>query len=563
MGVIWGMQLGFPAQPGLEKHLDAIDLKSYETLRSVLPGDLSARTVQEAKKAVQKPLPWVLKFLLRLEVAAVAAGAVLPCEVDDSLVPSGVRNAVLSRADRRRVAHVLNQPWLRTVSGRDARLRDLELPESVFDWLTESFGDGTAPVSLKVMALVSRLEAFSTMTLGEEVESLVTAVAKHINRRNLEHPGVARSVLVTMHRLWYPRSGQPTFVELAAEYYVSKQRIQSLTSPYEAALAGEGGTEALSFYAPALDMALAEIAALVPAPLSEVEDQLAKTFEGGGCVSAVLALATLMKRDIPFEAVRTQLHLQGEPVDVTVLESTNSSGLRTITKLLRNELTWCGAVSVSRVVALLFQRGSLPPSYRDLTATLEAIPSFKWLQKEEGWFTVGDTSSSRLACRLHRMLLCATTPISVETVLVQALRDSRLLDNVNHQGAAIPPPGVLLALFRTWPWVSVTRQKQLSLRASASNPAVESDSDSALVSIVEKYNGVCTFMEIVECLTASGIPLSTAYSTINPSPILLNIERGIYQLVGRPLSPKALERAQCREVAQIDVDASLADLTER
>ena len=84
-----------------------------------------------------------------------------------------------------------------------------------------------------------------------------------------------------------------------------------------------------------------------------------------------------------------------------------------------------GCTSIARTAGLLALEEGLAPGAEALEAALSAASGFRWLDQDNGWFTLRDTNKCAAAHRVRKMMCVVQEAIGADQIAAAFVTDDR------------------------------------------------------------------------------------------------------------------------------------------
>lgn len=187
--------------------------------------------------------------------------------------------------------------------------------------------------------------------------------------------------------------------------------------------------------------------------------------------------------------------------------------------------------------------------YDAFIAVVATQAGFQWLDEAQTWFWFGpDATANRVMDRAIVALTNAKQPLDIEVVYGGIVRQGRTpWSNIAAQAASWPPINIVAKLLASHPSFKCTQFNDFSLTAPVAFEGDQEDraSAAAIVDFMAENDGIASRWEINDHLLSSGryqqVTLSLALAT---SPMIVQLERGVFAIRGWPLNVARLEEAQ-------------------
>lgn len=193
-----------------------------------------------------------------------------------------------------------------------------------------------------------------------------------------------------------------------------------------------------------------------------------------------------------------------------------------------------------------------------LRAVLRTLPGFGWLDEHESWFWFGpEGSSNRVVARAVEILAVADAFVDVEEIYAGIVRyDRERQPQASEFAGVIAPLGVVTRLFRASPEFVTQQSDDFALAVPVRVEDVLSDSTLELYRYMHARGGIASRNELVAHFVRTGLmnPITLSVG-LAISPTIRQIDRGLYALRGRALSPDRFGEATRRVGVPLDANA--------
>lgn len=537
--VLLSQPAGVRLAEGWRARLKPADLALIEKL-PLTDRHLEAWSLKELRSALHVPLEHVLALLAALE-AAYWIPPPSPKHVHGALKN---RHAEPVRVDdelRTLAEQVLRLPWLDAVTPGDTRFatssgRPLRL------WITSCLRAVFAPPSLQ--PLLQHLLAADALTAEEEAYDISLNAARQCAPSRGGEETVRRWTAIFVRRHIAPTGASRDLKEVGDEFSISKERVRQICDAFlDFFRAGETCT-------PALARALEAAARVVPLEVNDLNDQLRRFIGPGAGFESLLAwseIATGKAAKVRCDRVSTKL--RGQLVEVTTIVARGAAPW--VEPMLRHAVRDCatfGCTNVLRIAGALALAEGVAPGQEAIEAALGAVAGFRWLDREIGWFALGDGDACAAANRLRKIFAVARRPVGTDEISAALASDDRIMyKKTNVLGMATPPVHVLRELFVRWTWVKAVQQSRLLPSDDLDISNVLSEIEVACVDVIEKAGGVACRFELKDvAVKQMGYTNALLVAVLGSSPIFSRLEHGLYALIGRSVRGVALDAARAR-----------------
>ncbi|MHB1037671.1 MAG: DNA-directed RNA polymerase subunit alpha C-terminal domain-containing protein [Pirellulales bacterium] len=307
---------------------------------------------------------------------------------------------------------------------------------------------------------------------------------------------------------------------LGSQHGITRERVRQICS--RAATRKRTGR----VFAPVVDRALAFLARQLPASVENLEQALSA--EGltacGLKLESLESAAGLLGRKPRFSVVsvgRRRLAVRRE------LRAVPKAVIRTATRATLRQ----GAATLAEIESLVAGETGTKADAATVLATLELRDDLRWLDREKGWFRLGSLEKHGLARTIEKVLAVAGRIGVAE--LRTALRRHR-------RNGSPPPRDVLLEFCRQLPGCRVEDGVIL-----ADPPRdwqdVLTGIEATMVGLLKQHGPVLLRDAFESLCLASGMNQSSFRVYVLGSPIIAQLGRGLYGLLGTKVAPEILD----------------------
>jgi len=537
---LWSRQVGVRLAENWQTALLPSDRKRVETLAAALDGrPLAELTLREVKEALKLPLEHTLAVLARLE----AVYWVPPAQAQRRYAPAVIEQyspCCVSDEMRALAEEVLQLRWLKSVKPQDVRFA-YPGEEALPDWIRDQMAQPAVPGI--VPDLLQRLAAADKLTAADEARAIVEAVGVLcVPRTNPE--AAPRWVAILLSRHISPQGDGRTLIEVGDANGVTRERIRQICEEFEDVFVE------LDIATPALDKVLLATSRITPCSVDEVNEQLARFIGEGAGIESLLRWATVIGRDdVKVVCRRARTRVRGQLVDIKMVERAETAPWMTaMVRLVSRDCSMFGCTNILRVAGLLALRENATPGQEAIETALEGAAGFRWLDRETGWFSLGDSSGCSAASRVRKMMAVAHDHLGTDEIAAALASDDMwMYRETQSLGLATPPVHVLRELFRGWPWLRVVQKGRFAPADTFDATGVLSDGEQLSVKVITDHDGVACRFELKEALMGQLKVSDVLVSAmLGSSPIFERLEHGLYRLIGQRVGDGAVNAARGR-----------------
>jgi hypothetical protein len=208
----------------------------------------------------------------------------------------------------------------------------------------------------------------------------------------------------------------------------------------------------------------------------------------------------------------------------------------------------CGAAQLHLVAATVHEQHGLSIRAADVAEVMQARQGFEWLDQEKGWFWFGaDENRNRILKYVRKILAVAVRRVDVDEIFEGICRYSRSIPRQVSVDVQISP-GVLQAMLSRTSWIRTVQSNDFCLADPVVIEDVLSSSELIIYNLLKRRNGVASRNFLRRRTVDKGrIEFVTFGVTLDGSPMIKQVDRGVFMLRGWPVAARSLTRAQ-REV---------------
>lgn len=553
---LWTQQVGVRLAEGWREQLTSLDRKRIEQLSLTAERPLEAWTLREVKEALHVPLEHTLALLAKLE--ALYWEPPLPSQrrAGAEHVESGPPVQTTSEIQEQ-AAKALQLGWLGTVSPGDLRF-GFPGAAPLADWIECQLAKTTVPGSFP--GLLERLLAADALTAEEEAKDLAVHAARICTPPAGGEESAQRWVAMLLRRHIAPSRTGRTLVEVGDEFGVTRERVRQICEAFEDLFA-ESETAT-----PALDRVLQAAARVAPSEVDDLDEQLRRFIgPGAGLESLVSWAGVLGHEKLPVMCERVRTRVRGKLVELTMVQRPDAPPwVEQMIRHVSRDSSMLGCTNVLRIAGRLALKEGLAPGQEAIETALEAAAGFRWLDKETGWFVLGDGSGCSAANRVRKIIAVAHDTVGTDEIAAALASDDMwMYRESTSMGLATPPVHVLRELFLGWPWLKVVQKSRFSAGEGFDRTGVLTDAEQACVDVIAAHQGVACRFELKEEIVLGRLGLTDVMlaALLGSSPVFERLEHGLYCVIGRRVGDTAItaarQRLRERGAGQTDVPGVL------
>lgn len=402
---------------------------------------------------------------------------------------------------------------LRATDGEADTLRDLA------GRITRRRIDPPDPAALadQIASIRHRIGQLSQMDLGRELAEIFS------------HPSQLRDREIVAAYFGWDGAGGCTLEELGRRYGLSRERIRQVCMR-----AAKRHSHARVF-APALDKALGLVASLVPIAAQDLQ----REFAAAGLQALYLPPETML------EAARfLSRHCDFRTVtlgDVVLVVDARTVHLpKAIAQVARRSALASGIVAISDVVREFEGRHGTRVVPSLVRAVLESLDDLQWLDDGKTWFHLESGSQYGLPNMIDKVFsICPRIDVS-------RLRSA--LQRHRRNGRKIPPGRVLLAFCRQRPGIAVEGRTIVAV-TPPSPECMLSGVEAVMVRVLREYGPVLERGAFEEYCQAEGMNRFSFNASLMASPVITQLGRSVYGLVGTNVSRRKVHSLAAKRSA--------------
>jgi len=543
--LMWPRLTGVRLMGRWTEHVSKPERKALDAVIGKYMRPLEELTLLEVKQCMHMPLQQLLDLLARLE-----ALYWVPSEIDDAAQVrageplSAVQDETVELTDdlADKLKKVLQLSWISGVDREDVRFSfsgQAALAELI----------GAALQSGKVRSytvdLVTRMLAAEQMTAAEEVLDIARAAVKKCGPRGADGGQASRWVAMFMRRHISPEGDGRILADVGEEFGVTRERIRQVCATVEDYL------REVPTATPAIDRLMRACARAAPSSAKDLDGQLQRFIgEGAGLQSLFSWLEAIGRTGLPVKCDRVRTSVRGEWLEVAMIVLPDQPAwVEPMVRHVTRDSYMYGCTSVLRVAGRLALKEGLAPAQESMEAALEAMRGFRWLDKETGWFALGESDECSAAARIRKVMAVAKDHVGADEIAAALASDDMLVYRDNRTlGLATPPVHVLRELMTGWQWLKPVQRGRFVAAPNFSKEGVLSEAEQVLVDVIEAHDGVACRFEMRDLIKSKlGYTNELLAAVLGSSPIILRFEHGLYGLRGQRIGDEALRKARQRQ----------------
>ncbi len=535
----WQQPVGVRMADGWRERLSGADRKRVEQLPLTDIRPLEVWTLRDVKEGLRQPLEQTLAILAKLE----SVYWVPPSPSESDARRSGTdygSPVVVTDELRQQTALALELPWLDRVASNDVRLA-FPGAAPLTAWLTEQISGHAVHPSMP--GLVARLLRATSLTAEAEAREIVEAVVRH--RLPRADVTAARRWVDMVVRRYISRNGSGRILaDVGDEFSVTRERVRQVCEAFETCVAEN------HVCTPALDRALLAGARVAPLAVDELDEELRRFIGDGAGFESLMGWArALGMENLPLSCERVRTYVRGEVVEVTMAQAPDTQPwVAAMIRHVSRDSSMFGCTNVLRIAGRLALKEGLAPGQESLETALQATNGFRWLDKDTGWFSLGDSSGCSAASRVRKIMAVAEATVGTDEIAAALASDDMwMYRETSSLGLATPPVHVLRELLKAWPWLRVVQKGRFVPSELFDRSRALSDVEQACMAVILANNGVACRFELKEVVVGKlGLTDVLLAAVLGSSPIFDRLEHGLYALIGRRMGDGAVNAARQR-----------------
>ena len=261
----------------------------------------------------------------------------------------------------------------------------------------------------------------------------------------------------------------------------------------------------------------------------------------------------VLKAELPVQLARFQRH-SGVRTLLWKQGTDSDNWLNAAQSVATGMVRGCGLAYLPRVTREVEKITGQCIGASGVSSALATIRNIEWLDDQQEWFWfVDETHKNRLVIAVRKIMAVARRPVDIEEIYGGIARMRG--DRVRFVGPYPPPPWAVQALYSRLSLLKCRQSNHFLPAIEMSVGAELSASERMIYRHMERRGGLGSRRELKRMLVERGkCKYLTLQTTIATSPIIKQIDRGVFGLRGWPLSTAALKRTQA-EVGPGDMTA--------
>jgi len=328
-----------------------------------------------------------------------------------------------------------------------------------------------------------------------------------------------------------------TLQRIGDHYGVTRERARQMTAKLTDRAAQ------MRLETPSLDRLKDELNALLPASLAELDHR----FRGLLGESLSIASADRFCREI---LGRKLVNVTDTPSDRSAryIRTALDADLHDTEKLsaIRNAslkmIRVCGAAQAYFVAGAVGESLGAGVTAAEVLRCARLVPGFQPLIDVDGWYWFGPKPENRLIAVAEKVVCAAEGRADAEEILAAFLRSRRVNYEQDKQVFNIAPAlSVVVEVLRSVPTLANPQYDDFELASSRPIEALLSPTEQAIYQVMKARGNVASRYTLKAELVHTGVtqPM-TLHVALATSPIIRQIERGVFALRGTAIDPEAL-----------------------
>lgn len=209
----------------------------------------------------------------------------------------------------------------------------------------------------------------------------------------------------------------------------------------------------------------------------------------------------------------------------------------------------CGAAQLNLAWALTMRQhqGWIPPD--QFRQVMVHAPGFEWIDDDEAWFWFGpEGSANRLVKRTVQILGYAKRPLDIEIIYGGLTRYARARNSgVSEEAGVWPPMEIVQKLLAKSPELMCQQGDDFRLAAEMREADAKEGVAESILAELKSRGGLASRSELHQALVVDkGMNLVSFSVALAHSPLLRQVDRGVFAIRGWPISSVRLIEAQNR-----------------
>ncbi len=381
-------------------------------------------------------------------------------------------------------------------------------------------------------------------TVAAEIRRIgIWTTRKRIYNRTFQYDDLsaAEKRLADIFALRYGVDGEEMSIlnAIGDRYGLTRERIRQITASMTERVAGN------IFDTPKFDELIKVVKTLLPCRLDELDVKL-RTVLGE---SLSLESADRFAREILGKAIAV---VTDRPADMSLAwdkvviaaEDHDAEALRAVREAARGMIRSTGAAHIYFVAGAAGKILGRGISQEKVLQCCKVISGFEWIIETDGWFWFGlDKIDNRLLPIAQKVLAIATRSVDGEDIHAALVRSRRDHYNINQPRPYLIEPtiDVVIEILRRLPGVRTLQSNNFRLESPLLLNEVLSETEMEIYDCLIMHGGVASTNTLKRELIETGrVKHISLHVSLNSTPIVLQVDYGLYALRGYSLNPESL-----------------------
>ena len=283
----------------------------------------------------------------------------------------------------------------------------------------------------------------------------------------------------------------------------------------------------------------------LPAPLSELEEVCR------GVLGDRLSLVGVERfaREILGKSIMTITHNAADMCRVGEPYVVKSSHDAELVRTLREEALWMirsvGAAHLHLVTGAASAALGRAVSASEASRYIQVVEGFEWLAEDDGWFWLGPNHENRVFLVVRKILAVAQQKVDVADIAAALLKSWReRYDSDRRRPYLVGLPTIVLnQLLARLTWLRQIQQDDYLPLEPIAPGDVLSSSERAVYHQLVNNRGVSSRYLLTSALVPDRVSFMSLSQVLAMSPICVQMDYGVFALIGAKLSPPAIATA--------------------
>lgn len=474
-----------------------------------------------------------------LDTAHMAPEIELPIASRDSLkrwLCSARRNTPGGRLTQVELASRIGRSHLSIVAWENPKLRRIPKYKDICA-IAEACGTGLPPIDLDALrghVPSSELTRPASTSLNLYEEILFNG--RLLSRRAHAPSRAERNALVFRARYGGQGEDESTLRAIGEVHGITRERIRQIVDK-QLSFLGSTALETACFEA-----VVEACGGLRPVSVQEAEQQLRPLLGGALTLQGASDYGReVLGRPLPVQIVQIS---KGAPI---VLPGHLPEWLPLAMTQSKAAIRHSGAAQLNLVWALTMRQlgGWIDPD--EFRAVIAHVPGFDWIDDDQAWYWFGsDGGANRLLKRVFEILFNARGALDIEVIYGGVTRYSRNRSSAVAEDAGIwPPMEIVQRILAKSPALACQQGDDFRLAVTGQWASGKKGVAEAIVEELKVRSGLASRSELYQAMVvAKGVNAISFSVALAHSPLISQVDRGIFTIRGWPISAARLKEAQ-------------------